>query len=1144
MSKDGLHWNDVNDGDPVLISGLGEKGVRDPFILRSPDGDKFYIIATDLRIANKKGWSVAQYSGSRSLIIWESDDLVHWSDPRSVEVGIDGAGCVWAPEAIYDKKTGEYMVFWASMVQEENETQAKQRIYCAKTRDFVTFTKPQKYIERDNHVIDTTIIENEGQYYRYSKDETTKRVGIDTSNQLLHSTFTPIESETLSNLQGVEGPLIFKFNGQKKWCLMVDQYSSGKGYLPLITDDLSSGKFTKLSSDEYSLGSNLKRHGTVLNLTNTEYDAIAKKWASTSEGLNEEEKQEPVLNYDFEDSSDTTAIKDTSGNNRNGSLAGSAKVVRDEEKNSNVLYLDGTTDTYAAFPQGFFDGRNTMTISMDVKADTVTGDFFTFTIGKNNTKYLFLRTRDKQIRNALTISSYSAEQEAVATTKDSIKGKWMDLKLVITPTSMAMYRDGELISENDQVTIKMSDLGKNLFAYLGKSFYSGDAFFKGWFDNVKVYNRALSGAEIASEFGKEEDTIGDVKADGYHIIKNEINKDEHTITLDVSRTNSDKKELGETKVTFNMRNGATVEGGNEVSLDLTKDSKIKVQSANGTVKEWKVKAVLCYNNILKGLYADPDIDVFGDTYYIYPTTDGATGWSGTKFHVFSSKDLVDWSDEGVILDVSTDDVKWAVGSAWAPTIEEKNRKYYFYFCAKREDGKSCIGVAVSDSPKGPFKAMDTPLITPEIASEKGISMGQTIDPSVFTDEDGSSYLYFGNGKPAVVQLNDDMTSVKEGTMKNINGLSNFRESLVVVKRNGIYHFTWSCNDTGSENYEVRYGTSDSPYGDVTYQYPVLQKDSEQDILGTGHQSILKIPGKDEYYMVYHRFGTPLDNYGSSVKGYNRETCLDSLTFGEDGKMKAVTPTLAGISKKVLLTKSEVTPTATPTAEPEQSPVVTPTQAPEKSPAITPTEAPKQSPAVTPTVTPSANPVQPGKNAATVAKVTGVKVLSQTTTSIKISWKKSKNVAGYEVFQKKNSNWKKIKVLNGNKNTWTIKKLSSAKSYQFKVRAFAVASGKKVYGKFSGVLKAVTAPKAPSGIKLLKKNGKATLSWKKVGGATSYVVYRYDTKTKRYKRVATMASKKCSYSSSKFKKGVKVRYKVKACKGKVFSKFSLGKTLKI
>ena len=99
LSQDGLHWQDLSE-TPVLKSSVGMQGVRDPFPVRDPKTGRVYIIATDLRIEAGLGWGAAQFEGSRDLVVWESDDLIHWSKERAVTVGIPEAGCVWAPEAV------------------------------------------------------------------------------------------------------------------------------------------------------------------------------------------------------------------------------------------------------------------------------------------------------------------------------------------------------------------------------------------------------------------------------------------------------------------------------------------------------------------------------------------------------------------------------------------------------------------------------------------------------------------------------------------------------------------------------------------------------------------------------------------------------------------------------------------------------------------------------------------------------------------------------------------------------------------------------------------------------------------------------------------------------------------------------------
>lgn len=171
--NDPLKWRELNDGKPVLTSTLGEKGLRDPFIIRSPEGDKFYQIATDLRIYGNGDWDAAQRSGSESIMVWESTDLVHWTNQRLVKVSPDSAGNTWAPEAFYDVERGEYVVFWASKLYDNaaHSGDTYNRMMYATTRDFYTFSEPKVWIDRGYSVIDSTMIRHDGTYYRLSKDE-------------------------------------------------------------------------------------------------------------------------------------------------------------------------------------------------------------------------------------------------------------------------------------------------------------------------------------------------------------------------------------------------------------------------------------------------------------------------------------------------------------------------------------------------------------------------------------------------------------------------------------------------------------------------------------------------------------------------------------------------------------------------------------------------------------------------------------------------------------------------------------------------------------------------------------------------------------------------------------------------------------
>ena len=287
-SQDGLNWTDLNDNKPILTSSLGEKGVRDPFIIRSFEGDKFYMIATDLKINGGNGWTAAQEAGSQALMVWESTDLVNWSEQRMVEVSADiDAGCTWAPEATYDVETGEYVVYWASKVGTDGY--AKQRLYYAKTRDFYTFTEPKVFIDTQQSSIDTTILYEDGVYYRYTKNEggstnefgaPSKTIYAQKSDQLLGGTWDNITTDSLKKEAHVEGPTIFKLNeddqtATQKYCLLVDNFGN-IGYYPLVTDDLSDGEFSKPNTS-YKMPSRA-RHGTPIRITAAEYARVMQQY--------------------------------------------------------------------------------------------------------------------------------------------------------------------------------------------------------------------------------------------------------------------------------------------------------------------------------------------------------------------------------------------------------------------------------------------------------------------------------------------------------------------------------------------------------------------------------------------------------------------------------------------------------------------------------------------------------------------------------------------------------------------------------------------------------------------------------------------------------------------------------------------------
>ena len=279
VSRDGLHWQDLNSGQPILRSTMGTCGVRDPFLVRHPTNGTIYLMATDLCIWRNPDWTAAQENGSRDLMVWESKDLIHWSEERSCTVGIPESGCVWAPEAVYDREKDAFFVFFASKVRLAGDVKGKHRIYAAYTKDFRQFSDAFLYIEKEYDIIDTTILESGGRYFRISKDETSKRLILEASEALLGD-YIRIDSQVLASLKGVEGPEGYLLPNGQTWCLIADQFLAAKGYLPMVTSDLASGVFRILEPGEYDLGKSLKKHGGVLSVTEAEYERLISHYAA------------------------------------------------------------------------------------------------------------------------------------------------------------------------------------------------------------------------------------------------------------------------------------------------------------------------------------------------------------------------------------------------------------------------------------------------------------------------------------------------------------------------------------------------------------------------------------------------------------------------------------------------------------------------------------------------------------------------------------------------------------------------------------------------------------------------------------------------------------------------------------------------
>ena len=332
-------------------------------------------------------------------------------------------------------------------------------------------------------------------------------------------------------------------------------------------------------------------------------------------------------------------------------------------------------------------------------------------------------------------------------------------------------------------------------------------------------------------------------------------------------------------------------------IPVTRDELLRLTTQWGTPEGL---GDLPANPVLPGFHADPEILYSRQTgkYYIYSTSDGYAHWGGWYLTAYSSTDLKSWTPEGVVLDLRSPQVTWANGNAWAPAIEEKlidgKYKYFLYYSGNAADnsGKQ-IGVAIGDSPTGPFKDLGHPLV-----SQSPTGRGQQIDVDVFTDPaSGKSYLYWGNGYMAGAELNEDMVSIKDETLTVMTPQGGtlkthaYREAPYVFFRHGVYYFLWSVDDTGSPNYHVAYGTSDSPLGPIQVAKSpiVLIQNADKEVYGPAHNAVIRKPCTDEWYIVYHRINKHfLDK--DKGPGYHREVCIDRMEFNNDGTIRPVAVT--------------------------------------------------------------------------------------------------------------------------------------------------------------------------------------------------------------------------------------------------------------
>lgn len=288
------------------------------------------------------------------------------------------------------------------------------------------------------------------------------------------------------------------------------------------------------------------------------------------------------------------------------------------------------------------------------------------------------------------------------------------------------------------------------------------------------------------------------------------------------------------------------------------------------------------NPVIRSTFtADPAALVYNNTVYLYTGHDEAaangTGYVMKDWKVYSSTDMVNWTDRGTPLSVSA--FSWASGDAWAGQVIERNGKFYWYICAEHKTipGKA-IGVAVSNSPTGPFTdALGHALITNNMTSFVS-SNWDDIDPAVFIDDNGDAYLYWGNSALMYVKLNSDMISYS-GSINNVS-VPSFTEAPWLHKHNNTYYLSYASGWPES----ISYATSSSPTGPWTYKGVIMAPTSNS---GTNHQAIIEYKGQP--YFIYHTGALPTGG------DYRRSVAIEKFNYNADGTIPTLQATSTGVN---------------------------------------------------------------------------------------------------------------------------------------------------------------------------------------------------------------------------------------------------------
>ncbi|KAL8396856.1 hypothetical protein RB594_003810 [Gaeumannomyces avenae] len=260
-------WTNVNSGQPVLTSNVGTRGVRDPSLIRSQDGSKYWIVATDLKV-NGIGWAGNNFTenGSKGLVVWESTNLKTWTSSALRIVSPSNAGMTWAPDAIWDPATSRYLVFWTCNLKGDG-----WYIMGSYTTDFKTFTPAHKFLRGAGMDATIAMDKSTNTFYRVSKNGPGELIEQARATSL-NGPWSVVAQRIGQGLPAGEGPLVFQDNqNPKKWHMFIDDYTRGAGYKPFETTNIAGGQWTP--STGINLGGRY-RHGYVVPITAAERSCI------------------------------------------------------------------------------------------------------------------------------------------------------------------------------------------------------------------------------------------------------------------------------------------------------------------------------------------------------------------------------------------------------------------------------------------------------------------------------------------------------------------------------------------------------------------------------------------------------------------------------------------------------------------------------------------------------------------------------------------------------------------------------------------------------------------------------------------------------------------------------------------------------